>query len=86
MNSKIIDRIKSESHTRLYLIAINILKKLDKVKAINNYIDRFIDFISYYPVDLMIGIMKEMKRNYSNVYEEALNNDKFIDTYFKVVM
>lgn len=86
MNSKIIDKIKSESHTRLYLIAINILKKLDKVKAINNYIDRFIDFISYYPVDLMIGIMKEMKRNYSNVYEEALNNDKFIDTYFKVVM
>ncbi|MDY2730181.1 ATP-binding protein [Clostridium sp. HCP1S3_B4] len=89
ISQNIIDRVKKESHTRLYLAATNILVKLNnKIKNIKEdeisyYINRFIEFINYYPADLMVGIMKDMKNTYNTIYEKALDNDKFIEGYFK---
>ena len=43
----------------------------------------FIEFLKVYPTDLMVGIMKDIKSNYPVIYEEALNNEKFIESYFE---
>ena len=82
------EKIKSESHTRLYLSALNILKTLnsnignDEEKS-NYYINRFIEFLKLYPVDLMVGIMKDIKSNYINVYNKAIENEDFVELYFE---
>lgn len=86
LNPQIIDKIKKESHTRLYLTAMNIIKALDKkittLKEKELYINRFMEFINHYPVDLTIGIMKDMKENYETTYEVAIDNDNFVEAYF----
>jgi len=79
----IVSRLKKESHTRLYLIAKNILNILDKKEILNNHINRFVEFLGFYPVDLGIGIMQDMKENTNNVYKLCLKNDAFSEMYFK---
>ncbi|OJT75950.1 ATP-binding protein, partial [Clostridioides difficile] len=50
IDESIVERVKNESHTRLYLSAMNILKDLelniknDKYES-NHYINRFIEFL-----------------------------------------
>ena len=87
LKEEIINRIKKESHTRLYIGAINILRALEKLMEDDNeeeafFINRFIEFIKNYPVDLMVGIMKDMKNSYPKVYERALENEEFVESYF----
>lgn len=83
-----IERVKNESHTRLYLSARNILKSLEpNIKNYNHeanyYINRFIEFLKIYPVDLMIGIMKDIKNSYTEIYKYAIENEAFVDAYFE---
>lgn len=82
----IIARVKKESHTRLYLSAKNILKTLEanikNAAAAPGYIDRLIEFLKTYPVDLMIGIMKDIKNSYPEVYKQAIENEDFVESYF----
>lgn len=88
IDDSIIERVKDESHTRLYLSAINILKNLelnvknDKYES-NRYINRFIEFLKVYPVDLMIGIMKDIRNSYTEVYKKAIENEEFVKSYFE---
>lgn len=88
LSKSVVERAINESHTRLYLSAMNILKILDlnikngKYKS-NDYIDRFIEFLKIYPVDLMVGIMKDMKNSYTEVYKKAIENDEFVEAYFE---
>ena len=82
------ERVKEESHTRLYLCAKNILKTLEANMAKNHddssfYIGRFIEFLNVYPVDLKIGIMKDIRKNYPETYKHAIENEAFIDSYFE---
>ena len=84
----VIEKIKNESHTRLYLAAKNILRNLET--TINNgdydtnyYVDRLIAFLKLYPVDLMIGIMKDIKNSYSEIYKHAIENEAFVEAYFE---
>ncbi|WP_371371920.1 ATP-binding protein [Sporomusa aerivorans] len=83
----IIEKVKNESHTRLYLAAKNILKILEanikNHKADSSYIDRLIEFLRTYPVDLMIGIMKDIKNSYPEVYKQAIETEAFVESYFK---
>ena len=58
LSEAIIEKVKSESHTRLYLSAKNILKNLESNIKNDNYdsdyyINRLIEFLKIYPVDLM---------------------------------
>lgn len=82
----IIARVKKESHTRLYLSAKNILKTLEanikNAAAAPGYIDRLIEFLKTYPVDLMIGIMKDIKNSYPEVYKQAIETEDFVESYF----
>lgn len=88
LNPSVIDRVKNESHTRLYLTAMNILKRLesnikDNNTGLDGYINRLIEFLKLYPVDLMVGVMKEIKNNYSEVYKLAIDNEEFVKLYFE---
>ena len=88
LDLEVIEKIKSESHTRLYLSAMNILKTLnsniENDDSINEYhINRFIEFLKLYPVDLMVGIMKDMKSNYVSLYNKAIENEEFVELYFE---
>ncbi|WP_195947504.1 ATP-binding protein [Paraclostridium bifermentans] len=87
LNSEIIEKVKNESHTRLYLSAMNILKKLELNIKDNNdskvYIDRLIEFLKLYPIDLMVGIMKDIKRSYPELYKIAIENERFVELYFE---
>lgn len=88
LSLEVIERLKNESHTRLYLIAMNILKRLES-NMINDelnasfYVDRLVEFLKLYPVDLMVGIMKDIKNNYAKVYDRAIENEEFVEAYFK---
>jgi len=84
----IIERVKNESHTRLYLSAKNILKNLEANIENGDYetgytIARLIEFLKIYPVDLMIGIMKDIKNSYPEVYKHAIENEAFVESYFE---
>jgi len=88
LDETVLEKVKNESHTRLYISAINILKTLQmSIKRDNNesnyYIGRLISFLKLYPVDLMIGIMKDIKNNYNKVYDKAIENEEFIELYFQ---
>lgn len=83
-----IEKVKTESHTRLYLSAKNILNTLEATILKDRddssfYMDRLIEFLKLYPVDLKIGIMKDIKNRYPGVYKHAIDNEAFIESYFE---
>lgn len=91
----VIEKIKKESHTRLYLAARNILHRLDKTlhknddknlhtdqETANPFITRLTEFLCLYPVDLRVGIMKDIKSSYQELYEVAIEEDAFVNLYF----
>lgn len=84
----IIEKIKNENHTRLYLSAMNILRDLEiKVKNENfektYHMNRFVEFLKVYPIDLRVGIMKDIKNSFICVYEIAIENEDFVEAYFE---
>ncbi|MEG1001238.1 MAG: ATP-binding protein [Cellulosilyticaceae bacterium] len=88
LSVEVIERVKKESHTRLYLSAMNILKSLELNIKNDEYessyvINRLIEFLRNYPVDLMVGIMKDIKNSYSEIYKKALENEVFVEAYFE---
>lgn len=76
------DRIKRESHSRLYLLAKSTLNYLREVSFGESQLKVFCDLLNIYPVDLRISIMGEIKQNYNTLYKAFLNNKNFIDSYF----
>ncbi|GAA0714531.1 ATP-binding protein [Paraclostridium ghonii] len=88
LSSSLIEKVKSESHTRLYISTMNILKTLelnlkDDKNDLKYCIDRFIKFLRLYPIDLMVGIMKDIKSSYNKVYKVAIENEEFVELYFE---
>ncbi|MBU3113792.1 ATP-binding protein [Clostridium lacusfryxellense] len=83
LSNDIIETVKKESHTRLYLIAKNILDIMDKKEIVDKDIKRFVEFLECYPVDLGIGIMQDIKESNNSVYKLCLENEAFIEMYFK---
>lgn len=82
-------RVKEETHTRLYLSAVNLFKYLETrnnedKEQLMVLVDRLITFLEWYPVDLKIGLMKEMKESYQGLYQIAIENERFVEAYFKV--
>lgn len=81
------DKIKNENPSRIYLTGKNILKALQEIAAEEScseeYINIFIEFLSLCPMDMAMSLMKDMRENYKNIYNTCLNNEKFIDFYFK---
>ncbi len=88
LTGEIKEQLRQESHTRLYLIAKNILKALtDQLNTDDSdaavVIPRLIDFLTLYPIDLRVGIMKDIRNSYSKVYQYAIENEAFVELYFE---
>lgn len=90
LDEKVVEQAKNENHTRLYISAMNILKSLesdiqnDKLNSGGfDYIHRLVEFLRLYPVDLMVGIMKDIKNSYEDLYKIAIENEEFVDLYFQ---
>ena len=88
LQESVSEKVKCESHTRLYLSAKNILKRLNESLEnddcdVNVVMERLMAFLKIYPVDLMVGIMKDMKNSYANVYKHAIDNEAFVEAYFE---
>ncbi|MPN46925.1 hypothetical protein SDC9_194524 [bioreactor metagenome] len=47
------------------------------------FIDRLIEFLNLYPVDLKVGIMKDIKNSYPEIYKHAIENEAFVESYFE---
>jgi len=78
------EAIKEENHSRLYILAKNSLKFLEKYSLEKN-LRLFSETLQLYPRDLRLGIMKEIKRDYSSgIYEKLLNEEVFINAFFDI--
>ena len=81
-------KISKESHTRLYLIANNMInyinRKIQEAEGedVRKVIDRFVEFLNLYPIDLMIGIMQDMRESQKKIYGFVLKNEDFVEAYF----
>ena len=41
--------------------------------------------LNVYPKDLRLGIMKEIRKEYKDtIYEDILDNDEFLNTFFNI--
>ena len=87
LGEDVVEAMKGESHTRLYISAMNILKtlenKINEDENVTFLVNRFVEFLGQYPIDLMVGIMKDMKISYNEVYKKAIENENFVDVYFQ---
>ncbi len=84
----VLTSIQRETHTRLYLTAKNLIKTLNfrlkqDSKEAEYFINRLLEFLKVYPVDLRIGIMKDIKNNYSEIYKYAIENEVFVELFFE---
>ncbi|WP_346935803.1 AAA family ATPase [Clostridium sp.] len=81
-------KISKESHTRLYLTANNMInyinRKIQEAEGedVSKVIARFVEFLNLYPIDLMIGIMQDMRESQKNIYNFVLKNEDFVEAYF----
>ncbi len=91
LTSLLSERVLNESHTRLYITAKNILRKLE-ARIINHAInkeealERLIEFLKLYPVDLRVGIMKDIRNGFLTIYQYALENENFVNLYYETVL
>ena len=73
-----------ESHSRLYILAKNAINFLVENDSDKNII-LFSELLKSYPRDLRLGIMKEIKSDYSDhVYKNLLDCDEFIESFFEI--
>ena len=76
------EQVKSESPTRLYVAAKNMLHRLNRNSNAEE-IHHFIEFLTLYPGDLRVAVMKDLRNTYERVYAYAIEDDLFVDTFFE---
>ncbi|WP_244834617.1 AAA family ATPase [Clostridium sp. BJN0001] len=72
-----------ESHSRLYILFKDSVKYLMENGASSDY-KLFSELLDCYPRDLRLGIMKEIKRDYTFLYNKLLDEDRFIESFFNI--
>lgn len=83
LQNEVIDKIKSENHSRLYILSKNVFQYLINIKDRRHEVDIFAQLLQYYPPDLKLAIMKELKDLYTDtLYNDFLNDTVFIEGYF----
>ncbi|AKA70017.1 ATP-binding protein [Clostridium scatologenes] len=79
------ERIESESHSRLYLVAKNALNYLNNKDHEKREIRLLSELLQCYPADLKMSIMQEIKWNYEDsLYKEFLEEPSFVEGYFDI--
>ncbi|WP_251421854.1 AAA family ATPase [Veillonella agrestimuris] len=77
----LVETVTSESPTRLYVSAKNMLHRLESHATVEE-IHSMIEFINLYPGDLRIAIMKDMRNTYPKVYAIARDDKSFTESFF----
>ena len=75
------EQVKSESPTRLYVAAKNMLHRLNRNSNVEE-VHHFIEFLTLYPGDLRVAVMKDLRNTYERVFAYAIEDDLFLDTFF----
>lgn len=75
------EQVKGESPTRLYVAAKNMLHRLNRNSNAQE-VHHFLEFLTLYPGDLRVAVMKDLRNTYERVYAYAIENDLFVDTFF----
>ena len=91
LSTDLSERISKETHTRLYIAVKNMLKRLEKDIIdqsidVEVYVNQLIMLLKIYPVDLRIGIMKDIRNGYSEVYKIAIEDENFINLYYEAML
>ena len=76
------EQVKGESPTRLYVAAKNMLHRLNRNSNAEE-VHHFIEFLTLYPGDLRVAVMKDLRNTYERVYAYAIEDDLFVDTFFE---
>lgn len=83
LQEEILEKIKGESHSRLYLLAKNIFQYLKNLGDRTGEVNLFAKLLQHYPPDLKLAIMRELKELYvDTLYKDFLMNEIFIEGYF----
>lgn len=78
------ERIEKESSSRLYILAKNSLSFLENNKN-ESTIRIFGQLLLGYPKDLRLGIMKEIRKDYSKeLYWSLINSESFQEAFFNI--
>ncbi|MCM8711466.1 AAA family ATPase [Clostridium sp. SYSU_GA19001] len=85
LTETLINKIKKENHSRLYMSAKNALNYIKDKEEKNKEIKLFSEFLQYFPPDLKMAVMKEIREvYYEELYNEFLMEDTFIEGFFKI--
>lgn len=85
INSALRERIENENNSRLYILAKASLNYLESLKEFSYELNVFSELLKYYPRDLRLGIMKEIKGEYSKtLYNRLLDEDEFLEAFFMI--
>ena len=76
------EQVKGESPTRLYVAAKNMLHRLNRNSNAEE-VHHFIEFLTLYPGDLRVAVMKDLRNTYERVYAYAIEDGLFVDTFFE---
>ncbi|MBK7921403.1 MAG: AAA family ATPase [Veillonella sp.] len=76
------ERINGESPTRLYVSAKNILRLLEDNPSPDS-VHTFVEYVQLYPTDLMVALMKDLRNTCPRSYQLALEDDDFVNAFFK---
>ena len=76
------EQVKGESPTRLYVAAKNMLHRLNHNSNAQE-VHHFVEFLTLYPGDLRVAVMKDLRNTYERVYAYAIEDDLFVDTFFE---
>lgn len=80
------EKIQKENHSKLYILAKNSLTYLES-KFTEKNLSLFSEVLNLYPRDLRLGIMKEIKRDYTEgLYERLLDNEAFLEAFFDIYL
>jgi hypothetical protein len=83
LQKEIIEKIKSENHSRLYMLSKNVFQYLINLEYRGHEVNMFAKLLQYYPPDLKLAIMRELKELYKDtLYIDFLNESVFIEGYF----
>lgn len=84
IQDNLVSRIKAESHSRLYMTAKNVLSYLNGINQRTAEINLFSRFLGFYPPDLRMGIMQEIKSDYDELYKDFMAEEIFVNGYFEM--
>lgn len=75
------ENIKNTSHSRLYILMINMVNEEKKNHHLE-YIERISEVLFLYPKDLRISLMKEIRNTNKETYDKLLKNNTFLEAFF----